>query len=61
LDPLVPRFIIAGLGFIAGGVAIAVIREGVGEQAVLIGSVVAVLGFCLVISGIQRHRKGPPN
>jgi hypothetical protein len=55
------RFISAGIAFIVAGAAIAVTKEGVGENALVVGSAVAGFGLCLIISGILRHRQGPPN
>lgn len=61
MDQLALRFIIAGIVIVAGGVAIAVTGEGVGEGAVWKGGVVVLAGLGLMVSGwYRRHGTTPP-
>ena len=60
MDPLIPRFLIAGAVIVCMGVAIAVTGAGVGDGALWKGGAVALLGSGLIVSGLVRYWK-PPN
>ena len=59
VDPLVPRFLIAGAVIVCMGIAIAMTGAAVGEGAVWKGAAVGALGIGLIVSGLLRHRKPP--
>ena len=59
MHPLTPRFIIAGVVLVVAGAAIAATRDGVGQNAWLIGGLVAAIGAGLIASGLLRHWNRP--
>lgn len=59
MHPLTRRFFIAGTVLIVAGVAIAVTREGVGQDSGIVGALVAAIGVGLIASGVLRHWKHP--
>ena len=59
VHPLTLRFIIAGIVLLVAGVTIGVTRAGVGEEATVIGGLVAAIGAGLIVSGVARFWKGP--
>jgi hypothetical protein len=59
VNPLAFRFIFAGIVIIVAGIAIATSGAGVGEGAVWKGSLVAVAGAGLIVSGFMRQFRPP--
>jgi hypothetical protein len=60
VKPLTLRFIIAGTVIIVAGIAIAVTGAGVGESPEAKAAVVAAAGAGLIVTGILRQFRPPP-
>lgn len=59
MDPLVPRFVIAGLVIVCMGVAIAMTGAAVGEGALWKGAGLSVMGIAFIVTGALRYWKRP--
>ncbi len=59
MNPLRLRFLLAAAAIFLGGVAIMLIQKGVGDQPVLKGGVVCLLGLILAATGFQRTTNTP--
>jgi hypothetical protein len=59
VDPLVPRFVIAGLVIVCMGVAIAVTGAAVGEGALWKGAGLGALGIGFIATGALRYWNKP--
>jgi hypothetical protein len=59
VDPLVPRFVIAGLVIVCMGVAIAVTGAAVGEGALWKGAALSTMGIAFIVTGALRYWKRP--
>lgn len=55
LNPLSRKLMIAGSVVCAGGIAMAVVQEGVGKHAVLKGTIFALMGLGMVLHGWLRR------